>query len=175
LWGESVQVAISFILDNKEALGIVATGFGAFLTMLGTIMTLRRNTRVLQTHVALEFFRRYADISKSMPDRLRFAKYEKSTSPPPDEEWRQIARSMIEYGNLCSEEFALWRQGRIPADIWEVWKDAIRENFEAQIWRDTWAEVSREYASFEPFMDFMKKLLLEAEQEATRKQMLIGV
>jgi hypothetical protein len=56
-----------------------------------------------------------------------------------------------------------------------VWKDAIRENFEAEIWRDTWAEVSREYASFEPFMDFMKKLLLEAEQEAARKQMLVGV
>jgi hypothetical protein len=69
----------------------------------------------------------------------------------------------------------LWRQGRIPTDIWEVWKDANRENFEAEIWRDTWAEVSREYARFVPFMDFMKKLLMEAEQEAARKQMLVSV
>jgi hypothetical protein len=170
-----MEIAIKFILDNKETLGIAGTVIGAFLTMLGTIMTLRRNTRVLQTHVALEFFRRYADISKNMPDRLRFAKYESPTSRLSDEERHQITRSMIEYGNLCSEEFALWRQGRIPADIWEVWKDAIRENFEADIWRDTWAEVSREYSSFEPFMDFMKKLLLEAEQEAARKQMAVGV
>jgi len=104
-----------------------------------------------------------------MPDRLRFAKYENSTSPLSDEERHHITRSMIEYGNLCSEEFALWRQGRIPADIWEVWKDAIRENFESEIWRATWSEVSREYASFEPFMHFMKKLLLEAEQNAATK------
>jgi hypothetical protein len=169
-----VQVAIKFILDNKEVLGITVTGIGAFLTMLGTIMTLRRNTRVLQIQVALEFFRRYADISKSMPDRLRFAKYKKSTSPLSDDKRHQITRSMIEYGNLCSEEFALWRQGRFPADIWEVWKDAIREYFEAEIWRATWSEVSREYASFEPFMDFMKRLLPEAEQKAATKRMRVG-
>jgi hypothetical protein len=161
-------------LDNKEALSIAVAVITAFLTMLGIILTLRKQTRVLQTHVALEFFRRYADISKAMPDRLRFAKYESSTSPLTDEDRHQITRSIIQYGNLCSEEFALWRQARIPSDIWEVWKDAIRENFEAEIWRATWAEVSREYASFEPFMDFMKKLLLEAEQEAEKKRMNIG-
>jgi len=51
---------------------------------------------------------------------------------------------------------------------------AIRENVESEIWRATWSEVSREYASFEPFMHFMKKLLLEAEQNAAMKQMLVG-
>jgi hypothetical protein len=137
--------------------------------MFGTLLTLRRHTRVFQTYVALEFFRRYADISKAMPDRLRFAKYGADTSPVSDEEWRHITRSMIEYGNLCSEEFALWEQGRIPTDIWQVWKDAIRENFETEIWRATWAEVSREYESFKPFMSFMKKLLVEAEQVAKKR------
>ena len=164
-----MQTAIDFLLNNKEAVAIVGGVIGAFLTMFGTLLTLRRHTRVFQTYVALEFFRRYADISKAMPDRLRFAKYEANTSPVSDEEWRQITRSMIEYGNLCSEEFALWEQGRIPTDIWQVWKDAIRENFETEIWRATWAEVSREYESFKPFMSFMKKLLVEAEQVAKKR------
>jgi hypothetical protein len=168
-----VQTTINFVLENKDALVIAGTIIGAFLTMLGTLLTLRRQTRVFQTYVALEFFRRYADISKAMPDRLRFAKYGENPSPIPDEERRQIARSMIEYGNLCSEEFALWQQGRIPADIWEIWKDAIRENFEAKLWRATWAEVSREYASFEPFMRFMKVLLLEAEHIDVKKQVSV--
>jgi hypothetical protein len=169
-----MQTAIDLLLNNKETVGIVVTVIGAFLTMLGTLLTLRRHTRVFQTYVALEFFRCYADISKAMPDRLRFAKYGADASPVSDEEWRQITRSMIEYGNLCSEEFALWEQGRIPTDIWQVWKDAIRENFEAEIWRATWEEVSREYASFEPFMRFMKKLLVEAERVAAKKQASVG-
>ena len=38
----------------------------------------------------------------------------------------------------------------------------------------TWAEVSREYASFEPFMSFMKKLLLEAEHVAAKKRVSVG-
>jgi hypothetical protein len=29
-------------------------------------------------------------------------------------EQQQITRSMIKYGNLCSEEYALWKLGRIP-------------------------------------------------------------
>jgi len=101
---------------------------------IGTFITLRRQTQVFQT-VALEFFRRYADISKGMPGQLRLAKYGADDSPIPDEEWRQITRSMIEYLNLCSEEFALWKQGRVPGEIWELWKGGLRENFEAEIWR----------------------------------------
>ena len=97
-----------------------------------------------------------------MPDRLRFAKYEEDNSPLSDEERRKLRRSMIEYGNLCSEEFALWQAGRIPDDIWEVWEDGISENFETAIWRSTWAEVSREFESFEAFMKFMKDLLRKA-------------
>src|SRR5262245_11019111 len=131
--------------------------------MLGTLMTMRRQALALQTQVALEFFRRYADISKTMPDRLRFAKYEEDNSPLSDEDRRKLRRSMIEYGNLCSEEFALWQKGRIPDDIWEVWQDGISENFETAIWRSTWAEVSREFESFVAFMKFMKELLLKAE------------
>jgi hypothetical protein len=70
------------------------------------------------------------------------------------------------------EEFALWQKGRIPDDIWEVWKDGISENFETAIWRSMWAEVSREFESFEAFMKFMKELLLKAEKAGREKSVV---
>src|SRR5262249_18330025 len=158
-----VQAAIDFVLNHLQLLAIVV-GF------IGTFVTIRRQTQVFQTYVALEFFRRYADISKGMPDRLRFAKYATDTSPIPNEEWRRITRSMIEYLNLCSEEFALWKRGRVPSDIWELWKSGLRENFEAELWRTAWNEVFREYTTHEPFMRFMKKLVREAERNADKKR-----
>lgn len=126
--------AIKSIIDFVLTHAIAGTLIGALLTMLGTLLMMRRQALALQTQVALEFFRRYADISKAMPDHLRFAKYPWNNSPPSEEEYRKIIRSMIEYGNLCSEEFALRQKRRIPKDLWEVWVDGIRENFEAEIW-----------------------------------------
>ena len=106
--------------QNKEFIGIVV-GF------LGTVVTIRRQTRVLQTHVALDFFKRYADITDRMPDPLRLAKY-KAPEPEVDaNDWQKITRSMIQYGNLCSEGFALWQLGRVPKEIWEIWSAGIRE------------------------------------------------
>jgi hypothetical protein len=162
-----VEAAINFVLSHLQLLAIV----GGFI---GTFITIRRQTQVFQTYVALEFFRRYADISKAMPDRLRLAKYGADVSPVPEEDWAKITRSMIEYLNLCSEEFALWQQGRIPADIWKLWKNSIRENFEAEIWRLAWSRVSREYASYLTFTRFMKRLLQEAEKAAANKSVSAG-
>ena len=159
-----MQFVIQLVLDHLQLLAIIA-GF------VGTFLTIRRQTRVFQTYVALEFFRRYAEISKAMPDRLRLAKYASDTSPMSDEEQRSIIRSMIEYVNLCSEEFALWEQGRIPAEIWEIWTNGIAEHFETEIWRAAWAEVSPAYDSYKPFMRFMKLLVEKAERTAAKKQL----
>ena len=159
-----MQFVIQVVLDHLQLLAIIA-GF------VGTFITIRRQTRVFQTYVALEFFRRYAEISKAMPDRLRLAKYIADTSPISDEEQRSIIRSMIEYGNLCSEEFALWEQGRVPAEIWEIWTNGIAEHFETEIWREAWAQVSPAYESYKPFIGFMNQLVQKAEQTATKKQM----
>ena len=74
-----MQSIIQLVLSNLQMLAIIA-GF------VGTFLTIRRQTRVFQTYVALQFFRRYAEISKAMPDRLRLAKYGSDKSPPSEEE-----------------------------------------------------------------------------------------
>jgi hypothetical protein len=58
---------------------------------------------------------------------------------------------MIEYGNLCSEEFALYKEGRIPNEIWKIWRQGIKENFETAIWREAWHLVAVEYQSYRSF------------------------
>jgi hypothetical protein len=50
-----VPAVIDFVLSHLQLWAIV----GGFI---GTFITIRRQTQVFQTYVALEFFRRYADI-----------------------------------------------------------------------------------------------------------------
>lgn len=91
-----MDVDLDWVINNKELLAIVA-GFAS------TLLTIRRQTQVLQTQVALEFFKRYAEVTNAMPDSLRLAKYYSPKAQLSDEEWGQITRCMISYGNLCSE------------------------------------------------------------------------
>jgi hypothetical protein len=35
---------------------------------------------------------------------------------------------IIDYLNLCSEEYLWWKKRRIPEDVWEAWKAGILEN-----------------------------------------------
>jgi hypothetical protein len=121
-WGQ-VHSAILSVIGSA----IIATG-----TIVAALITARRYLKIYQTHVSMDFFRRYAEISQRMPDRLRLSKIRSKSLRLPVEvqpdEWPAIARSMIEYGNLCSEEFALHKEGRIPNEIWKIWRQGIKEN-----------------------------------------------
>ena len=70
---------------------------------------------------------------------------------------------MIEYGNLCSEEFALHKEGRIPNEIWKIWRQGIKGNFETSVWREAWRLVAVEYQSYRSFYAFMETVIKEAE------------
>jgi hypothetical protein len=37
---------------------------------------------------------------------------------------------IIDYFNLCSEEFLWFKRGRIPNDVWNAWKNGILVNLE---------------------------------------------
>ena len=54
-----------------EAVSTVVQVFG----FAGVVWGLLQNGRALQTQVALEFYRRYAEIAARMPIELRFAAY----------------------------------------------------------------------------------------------------
>ena len=159
---------------HSAVLSLAGSTVIAVGTITAALLTARRYLQLYQTHVSMDFFRRYAEISQRMPDRLRLSKVKdpKVMLPPvisPDE-WHSIARSMIEYLNLCSEEFALHSQGRIPEEIWDTWTDGIKENFETEIWRDAWRLVAVEYVSYRKFYAFMEKLIQEAAlRDPTRK------
>lgn len=102
-----------------------------------------------------------------MPDRMRLSKISNPLiAYSPDvgqEEWPAIARSMLEYANLCSEEFALNKKKRIPPDIWDIWFAGIRENFETKLWRDAWRLVRIEYTTHLAFCNWMDEIITKAE------------
>lgn len=152
-WAQQYSAILSVIGSFSIAVG----------TFSAALITANRYLRLYQTHVSMEFFRRYADISQRMPDQLRLAKVRRDvTCEVREDDWARIDRAMIDYINLCSEEYALRKEKRIPDEIWKIWCNGIRENFETPIWREAWTRVQIEYRSYEDFCNFMSNIMKTA-------------
>jgi hypothetical protein len=129
-------------------------GFG------GIIWGLAQNRRSLQTQVALDFYKRFAELADRMPNELRLPPAEARLSTLSEPARLQVTRSMMSYLNLCCEEHALFLKGRLPQDVWEVSRKEIVSNFKSALWRDAWALVKPRYESDPEFWRFMEDVVL---------------
>ena len=159
-----VATAIEAMQDTIEVIrhinwdmvqGLVQVfGFG------GVVWGLVENRRALQTQVAMEFYRRFAEISARMPNEFRLMAYGAKTYADLPEATRvEGVRSMIDYLNLSSEEFSLYTKGRLPTDTWEVTAAELQRNFTRSLWRDVWGQVRDEYTSHKAFLAYMDNLI----------------
>lgn len=132
-------------------LGLEILGFG------GVIFGLWSAKNALQTNIALDFFRRYDELSRNYPEASiswgRHARLDALTAEQ-QKEFRDFARR---YANLCSEEFALHRKGRVPGDIWQIWSSEMSARFAQPIWRDAWTSLRDDHSTFRPFQSFIDK------------------
>jgi hypothetical protein len=104
------------------------------------------------------FFKRYEAWNEDAP----YALYKSSCLEDLNDKTRsEVLHSVLRYANLCSEEFALYKAGRVPHDIWEIWNYGIQQNFQQPIWRQAWAEKRKEYDSYRAFQDYVDKIVGE--------------
>lgn len=129
-------------------------GFG------GIIWGLAQNRRSLQTQVAIDFYKRFADLAERMPVELRLPSGDGRLSSLSEPVRSQVVKSVMSYLNLCSEEYALFLRGRLPQDVWDVSRKEIEANFESTLWRDAWELVKPRYMSDPEFVRFMDGAVL---------------
>lgn len=157
------------ILDrvNWDMIAAVAQILG----FAGVIWGLLQNRSALQTQIAMDFYRRFETISARMRHELRLAAYNDVTWSRLDDASRTaVLRAMIDYLNLCSEEYALFQEGRLPQDTWRVSKAEIVRNFRNSLWQDAWRYVSNEYSSHPGFRKFMEQVVAIGERGRLKVQ-----
>ncbi|WP_416368567.1 hypothetical protein [Tritonibacter mobilis] len=130
---------------------IVATSGFCFV-----VISLRENRKSIQTSVAVSFMQRFADLEAEFPlfsDRENWpANY--------DEKQDDLGRDVFfrKYLYLCSEEFRFYTLGRIPEDIWEIWRKQIETNFNHDIFIAAWEKYREKFDDQADFQEFMDKI-----------------
>ena len=88
-----------------------------------------------------EYTKRYQDIILNMPNT--------------DDDEAQVKKYMRLYFDLCSEEYHLYKRGRIPSDVWELWEDGMRLSVRRERYRMAWEQLKSEYETNADFLRFM--------------------
>lgn len=117
---EQLYVTLTWAQQYSAILSLIGSLSVAVGTFSAAWITANRYLKLYQTHVSTDFFRRYAEISQRMPDQLRLAKVRRDVPcEVREDDWARIDRAMIDYINLCSEEYALRKEKRIPNETSE--------------------------------------------------------
>ncbi|MEL1243994.1 hypothetical protein AAEO56_06950 [Flavobacterium sp. DGU11] len=97
-----------------------AGGLAAVATMYYGSLKIRMDNDILFKELFKSFNDRYDSRFNNLINDL---KADESISPNPEQ--RNV---IIDYFNLCAEEY-LWKtKNRIPGDVWKAWKAGILEN-----------------------------------------------
>lgn len=120
-----------FELDEKIALGLL----GIVATLyLGALKQRIERDRFFK-ELFQDFNSRYDHKINDLINKLRY-----------DPTWKLKKKErniIIDYLNLCSEEYLWRRKNRIPQEVWESWKAGILENLKIeQIWKIYQEEIS---------------------------------
>lgn len=65
---------------------------------------------------------------------------------------------VIDYFNLCSEEYMLYKKGYIPTEVWETWLAGMVQYWQIKDVRTLWQEEkeTNSYYGFDPEQEFKK-------------------
>lgn len=104
-----------------------------------------------------EYTRRYQEIMIQMPDSILNGS---AMSSDPC-----VAKYMLLYFDLCSEEFHLRQQGFIPDDVWNNWVEGMRLTVKSRIYYTSWQRLAHSFNS--DFVHFMNHDVLKNNYDNT--------
>jgi hypothetical protein len=99
--------------------------FGPFLTVIGTLLSVIyfiQRQRLEETRLFREIFAECNARYDKLNEKLNVM-MESPTEEPLDQ--KQL-RTLVDYFNLCGEEYLYYRQGFLFPEVWRAWNNGMR-------------------------------------------------
>ncbi|MBR1526817.1 MAG: hypothetical protein IJ640_09200 [Prevotella sp.] len=119
----------------------VVSSLSAVVAVVALVYSNRYMIKQSKEMFFAEYTKRYQDIILNMPNT--------------DDDEAQVQKYMRLYFDLCSEEYHLYKRGRIPSDVWELWEDGMRLSVRRERYMRAWEQLKNEYKTNTDFLRFM--------------------
>jgi len=126
--------------------------------MFATVYTLYqayiRYKRDTYAKMFIEYTKRFENIMQSFPDdnwtlRLNLNSTTESEISP------KMRLSILQYLNLCSEEYHLWKKGYLAQDVWEIWEKELIRTLQSPLFQKEWKLIATEFEAYEEFCNYV--------------------
>jgi hypothetical protein len=167
LWISLLVICISvliFLMDQgKIKVDIFFTGAATLLTaFIATIDFYHKSDKFFK-ELFIEFNKRYNAMSKRLNDiainKLELTEAEK--------------REIIDYLNLCAEEYMWYKKGRIPNEIWDNWKNGISHYLKYQSISKVFEEEKNSEDTYYGFISELEPIHEEAKKKINLTHLVI--
>jgi len=139
---------------NSEA---TMTGIVGVIGSLFSLAQLQISKLQIFRDLFTDFNRRYDRMNTvlaAISQRYEFGQEEISPTSK-DQKPRRLKSDrdiLIDYFNLCAEEYLYYRRGLIPEEVWMAWRNGIRQLWEIPAIASLWVEQAKtgSYYNFDP-------------------------
>jgi ABC-type multidrug transport system fused ATPase/permease subunit len=120
---------VIFLRQTKEPLSTTATVVGTLLTLIFFLQKQALEELRLFRELFKEFNERYDKINENL-SQIAEAKNSKINE--------QDKKLLIDYFNLCAEEYLYYTKGYIDPVVWRAWHNGMKAIINVQHIRDVW-------------------------------------
>jgi hypothetical protein len=149
-------------LDIDHALKF-ATPIGVMGTFLTLVYTIKNVRRQINAEILMKYTERYEHILEKFPEDALFGRFDLQALPPQS---LQLTLCLLQYLNLCSEEYYLWKHGYLAKTVWAVWEGDLKRMIASPLLQREWPRLRAEYLSHPDFMEYVERI--QAERKASR-------
>jgi hypothetical protein len=125
----AVSISVVALSLLKESVGTVATVVGALLSLIYFLQKQKLDELRLFRELFKEFNERYDAMND---DLARIASLE------PGEMQMSDKAKIVDYLNLCGEEYLYFRKGYIDPQVWAAWHNGMKEIVSASSIQSVW-------------------------------------
>jgi hypothetical protein len=137
------------------------TAIGGILWVYVAVVTYRGQ---MNAQVFLDCNERYSRIMASFPKSAWEVRLNLSEAlPPPSIE---LTLASMDYLNLSSEEFYLFRRGYVHRKVWEVWEAEMIRTIRSPLFRREWKTLRQEFESFPEFVELVERAQAKPHESA---------
>lgn len=133
----------------------IATVLSVFVAAATIWAGAKMNRRQMNMQVFTAYNNRYERLMSSFPrDAVRALYNERAELPPESED---VTMCALKYLNLSSEEYHLWREKYVEAQVWELWAQEIKRMVRTPLMKREWqARLKSQFARHPEFAQFVE-------------------
>lgn len=132
----------------------IATILGVLIAGVGVYFGIRVYRRQMNAQLFLAFTERHAKVAQRLP---RHEERNAATKTPEDpSKTSEITSAILDYLNLCSEEYYLWQGRFLSTAIWEIWEAELIRTLRTPLFLREWKGLKAEFVSYPKFVEYVE-------------------